>query len=81
MADIVHIGLLSLSEPDGRRFIDELICKAHKNGKLISIDVNYRDDLFDSKQETIKLYKKYIDVADIVKCSEDELPVFTEGKK
>ena len=80
LADIVHIGSLPLSEKEGRDFADRLIRKAALAGKKVSFDVNYRDDIFASEQEAVRIYKKYIDLADIVKFSEEEIALFACGQ-
>lgn len=79
LADIVHIGSLPLSSTHGREFADELIACTHACGKKVSFDVNYRSDIFSCEEEAVWLYRKYIEAADIVKFSEEELPMFAEG--
>ncbi len=79
LADIVHIGSLPLSSTHGREFADELIASTHACGKKVSFDVNYRSDIFSGEEEAVALYRKYIAAADIVKFSEEELPMFAEG--
>ena len=79
-ADIVHLGSLMLSESDGVAFADELVCAVKNAGKKLSFDINYRDDIFKNGEEAMTIYSKYIEAADIVKYSEDELELFT-GKK
>lgn len=79
-ADIVHIGSLLLSEKRGLGFADRLISAAHVKGKLVSFDVNYREDIFTNKEEAVNILSKYIMLADIVKLSEEELPLFTGEK-
>lgn len=76
-ADILHIGSLPLSEEDGRSFADRAIALAHAYGKKVAFDVNYRDDLFESERQAADIYKKYIELADIVKFSEEEIPMFS----
>lgn len=80
-ADIIHIGSLAVSSARGRLFLDKLIDGAHKQGKKISFDVNYRDDIFRDKDAAVKLYRKYIRKADIVKFSEEEIDMFVRGEK
>ena len=79
IADVALIGSLPLTEESGRKFADELIERMHKKGKKVAFDVNYRDDLFAGKSAALKVYARYIAVADIVKFSEDELELFAEG--
>lgn len=78
-ADIVHLGSLMLSEPEGRAFADELITSARTAGKKVSFDVNYRDDIFKSREEAVSIYGKYLETADIVKLSEEELSLFSKA--
>ena len=77
-SDIVHIGSLMLSEPQGEEYALELAEKAKKAGKLVSFDVNFRDDIFRDTEVAVAIYKKIIEQADIVKFSEDEIEIFTK---
>lgn len=77
-ADIVHVGSLMLSEPQGEEYALRLAEKARKSGKLVSFDVNFRDDIFRDRQAAVSVYKKLIEKADIVKFSEEETDIFTE---
>lgn len=78
-ADIVHIGSLPISTEQGRLFFEKLILRAHEKGKKISFDVNYRSDVFSGVEEAVRFYRKFISKADIIKFSEDELPMFSCG--
>lgn len=78
-SNIVHVGSLMLNEEIGRKFADEVISKAKQNNILISFDVNYRDDIYCSQEEAIAIAKKYINQADIVKFSEDEILMITDS--
>lgn len=80
-ADIVHLGSLALSEEEGRAFYDELIQAAHRAGKRVSFDANYREDVFPDRAEALKIYKKYLAAADILKLSEEELYLFSEERE
>ena len=77
-ADIVHIGSLMLSERQGEEYALQLAQKAKSAGKLVSFDVNFRDDIFRDTQAAVAIYKKLIEQADIVKFSEDEVEIFTD---
>ncbi len=79
-ADIVHLGSLMLSEEAGRKTADAVIEMTRKAGKKLSFDVNYRDDIFESQQQAVEIYGSYIQKADIVKFSEEELTLFTGAK-
>ena len=78
-ANIVHIGSLMLSEPQGEEYALRLAQRAKAAGKLVSFDVNFRDDIFRDTQVAVAVYKKLIQEADIVKFSEDELEIFTKA--
>lgn len=77
-ANIVHIGSLMLSEEQGAKYAKKLAFDAKKAGKVISFDVNYREDIFPDKPTAIKLYRSILELADIVKLSEEELLAFGE---
>lgn len=76
-ADIVHLGSLMLSEAEGIAFADKVVEETKKQGKKLSFDINYRDDIFPDSSAAKIIYKKYADAADIVKYSEEELQMFT----
>ena len=71
--DIVHLGSLMLSKKEGYSFFKEVVKISKDNKKLLSFDVNYRDDIFGEKKEAIGIYKEVIKDFDIVKISKDEL--------
>lgn len=78
-ADTVHIGSLMLSEKEGAEYAESLAKRARSQGKTVSFDVNYRTDIFKDRESAVKIYKKIISYADIVKFSEDEVEVFTQS--
>ena len=78
-ATIVHVGSLMLSEKEGIAYAKELINIAKEKGKLISFDVNYRTDIFPNTEYAIAVYKEILELADIVKFSEDEVEIFTQA--
>ena len=78
---IVHIGSLMLSYKEGREFYDSVCEYIHHNHKcLISFDVNYRDDIFNSEAEAKEIFLKAIKRADILKFTEEELELLTGHK-
>lgn len=77
-ANIVHVGSLMLNEESGVKFATETADLAHKLGKIVSFDVNFRTDIFKNVEEAVKSYKIMLEKADIVKFSEDEVEIFTE---
>ena len=76
-ANIVHVGSLMLREQIGRELAHKIMDIAKENGKLISFDINFRDDIYNSTEEAKEIYLQYIKRADILKFSEDEVELFT----
>ncbi|MBR4496058.1 MAG: carbohydrate kinase [Acholeplasmatales bacterium] len=76
-ANIIHLGSLMLSEKKGIKIADEVVRLTKKYNKLLSFDVNYRDDIFNSKEEAINISLTYLKKADIVKLSEDEVKLLS----
>lgn len=72
-ANIVNMGTLMLSEEIGRNFADELISRIKAKGILLAMDANFRDDLFESREEKNRIMLPYLLKADILKLSKDEL--------
>ena len=77
-ADIVCVGSLMLADPDCVEYALDIIDRAHKQGKTVAFDVNYRTDIFRDKESAVKTYKRILSAADIVKFSEDEVETFSE---
>lgn len=75
-ADIICIGSLMLAYPDCVEYALDIINRAHKSGKTVAFDVNYRTDIFRDTEIAIRTYKKILAGADIVKFSEDEVDTF-----
>lgn len=74
---ILHVGSLMLSEEKGRDLATRLFNEGKKRGIKISFDINLRLDLYDSIEEIKRVYKPYIELADIIKFSADELILYT----
>ena len=70
---------LPLSSRRGQSFFDKLISESHRNGKKVSFDINYRESVFDSFDAASEIYRKYIQAADILKFSYEELQMFAPG--
>lgn len=78
---IIHIGSLMLSYKEGRDFFFEAIKYIKNNSKaLISFDINYRDDIFNSEEEAKEIFIKALKEADIIKFTEDELELLSGQK-
>ena len=74
---ILHLGTLMLNEEMGRKFALDLLEMAKKTGVKISIDVNFRDDLFESKSERNLAFKPFVNNADYLKMGLDEILDYT----
>ena len=48
-AEIVHLGTLMLGTDEGVAIADYTVAEAKAQGKVLSLDVNYRDDIFAGK--------------------------------
>lgn len=78
--EIVHLGTLMLSEEEGVARMERLLEKAKSAKKLISMDMNFRSDIYPSAEAAIEISARFLKEADIVKVSEDELEMLTGGK-
>lgn len=74
---IVHLGSLMLSEAEGRALAAEVVQRTREAGALLSFDVNFRRDIYRSFDDALKAYRPFVEAADVVKFSEDELFDFT----
>ncbi len=74
---IFHTGSLSLTQEPARSATYEAIDIAKAAGAVISYDPNYRASLWDSKDEAIRFMRSLIATADIMKVSDEELPLLT----
>ena len=76
-ARIFHTGSLSLTQEPVRSATYEAIDRAKAAGAIISYDPNYRASLWSSKDEAIHYMRSLISTADIMKVSDEELPLLT----
>ena len=75
--NIIHLGSLMLSEENGKAFANQIAHKATKLNKTLSFDVNFRMDIYKDLQDAITAYKPFVERADILKFSDDEIKDFT----
>lgn len=75
--NIVHLGSLMLSEKKGQSFAKDIVKDVRKAGKILSFDVNFRMDLYKNLNEAIRAYKPFVEEADILKFSDDEIIDYT----
>ena len=76
--NIIHFGSLMLSSKEGIAYIKETARKAKENGVLLSFDINFRQDIFESIECAIEIYKDIIPLFDILKISSEEVEIFKE---
>ena len=74
---ILHLGTLMLGKEIGRKFASSLIDLATKKCVKISVDVNFRDDIFESKYQRNEVMKPFIERADFLKMGLDEILDYT----
>ena len=74
---IIHLGSLMLSEENGKNFAESIAKKAKDLGVKLSFDMNFRMDTYKDFEDAKKAYKPYVEQADIIKFSDDELRLYT----
>jgi len=74
---VFHTGSLSLTQEPARSATYEAIDIAKAAGAVISYDPNYRASLWTSREEAIRFMRSLIVTADIMKVSDEELPLLT----
>ena len=75
--DIFHFGSVSLTDESSREATKKSVRKAKAAGALISFEPNYRPLLWKDEQSAIKQIKDVLPLVDILKVSDDELPLLT----
>ena len=75
--NIIHLGSLMLSEKRGKEFAEKIAGKAKELGAKLSFDMNFRMDTYKDFEEAKKAYRPYVEQADIIKFSDDELRLYT----
>jgi len=74
----LHIGSLSLTHEPARSATMAAIERVRASGGLISVDPNWRPNLWPNKETGIQAMKSLVPYADILKVSDDELPLLTD---
>ena len=77
MPKVLHFGSLSLTTEPARTATLEAVRYAREQGSLISYDTDYRDSLWPDETTAIRWMREPLALADIVKLSEEELPLLT----
>lgn len=74
---ILHFGSVSLTPGISRCATIFAARTAHKNGRLVSYDPNYRPALWASAEEAMEWMRLPLPMVDVIKLSEEELPLLT----
>lgn len=74
---IFHFGSVSLTQEPARSTTLSAVSMAKEQGALISYDPNYRANLWPNREEAIRWMKEPLPLVDILKLSDEELPLLT----
>lgn len=74
---VLHFGSVSLTAEPARSATLYAAKKARENGCLVSYDPNYRASLWESPEEAVREMKDALPLCDILKISDEELPLLT----
>ena len=74
---ILHFGSVSLTAEPARSATLYAAKTARENGCLVSYDPNYRGSLWSSQEAAIREMKNALPLCDILKISDEELPLLT----
>lgn len=74
---VLHFGSVSLTKGTSRSATIFAARSAHQAGILVSYDPNYRAALWNSEEEAMAWMKIPLPLVDVIKLSEEELPLLT----
>ena len=74
---VLHFGSVSLTTEPARSATLYAARAARENGCLVSYDPNYRASLWNSQEEAVREMKNALPLCDILKFSDEELPLLT----
>lgn len=75
--NVVHLGSLMLSEQKGRELAEKVANTASELGAKLSFDMNFRKDIYKDFEDAKRAYAPFVERADIIKFSDDELADYT----
>lgn len=75
--NVVHLGSLMLSEQKGRELAEKVANTASELGAKLSFDMNFRKDIYNDFEDAKRTYAPFVERADIIKFSDDELADYT----
>ncbi|MCR4687116.1 MAG: carbohydrate kinase, partial [Lachnospiraceae bacterium] len=70
--DLLHAGSVSLSDNPSREATYKAIKLAHEAGKMVSFDVNYRENIWHDKEKCKKCVYEILPYVDFLKISDEE---------
>ena len=74
---VFHIGSLSLTDEPARTTTFQAVKEARKYGAVISYDPNYREPLWDNRENAMERMKSILPFVDIMKLSDEETALLT----
>lgn len=74
---VLHFGSVSLTDEPSRSATLAAARRAKALGALVSYDPNYRANLWQDQETAVKWMKKPLPMVDILKISDEELPLLT----
>lgn len=77
---ILHLCSNSLTEPEIAQTSFALVRLAQQQGWLVSVDANLRHNLWSEGKASKELVTQLLEMADLVKLSEDELDYLADGQ-
>ena len=78
---ILHFGSVSLTQGVARSATIFTARAAHRSGMLVSYDPNYRPSLWRTERDALEWMNLPLPLVDIIKLSEEELPMLLNGEK
>ena len=74
---VFHFGSLSCTDEPARTATQKAAAYARAHGRLVTYDPNYRANLWKNKEDAIAQMKAPLPLVDILKVSDEELPLLT----
>lgn len=74
---VLHFGSVSLTDEPSRAATLSAAKRAKSFGATVTYDPNYRASLWDSEQTAVEKMKEPLGIVDILKISDEELPLLT----
>lgn len=78
--DLLHAGSVSLSDEPSREAIFKALRTAHEEGKMVSFDVNYRDNIWHDENKCKQKVYELLPYVDFLKISDEETFIAGESE-